>query len=392
MEKLFAKPFVKALSGHADGVYAMAKDPHNLSRLASCSADGELRIWNISNGETVWKTRGHAGFVRSVCFSPLDGRLISAGDDKMIRVWNWQRECDQPSITFKGKNSFGGVSHHRSKNVFASCSSVIDIWDEQRSEPVSTFSWGADTINTVAFNQTEVSVLASTGTDRTITLYDVRFQAPLSKNVLAMKSNAVAWNPMEAFNFTVANEDHNCYTFDMRKMDKALNIFKDHVSAVLDVDYSPTGHEIVTGSYDKTMRIFPVNQGHSRDIYHTSRMQHLFCVKYSMDAQYVFGGSDDGNIRLWKSNAAKKIGPVAPRQRNAAEYVDSLKERFKHMPEVKRISRHRHVPKVIKTTQEKKRIMLDSRNRKQERRVAHVKPGTFVKKPQRKSAVVAVQE
>ncbi len=47
-----------------------------------------------------------------------------------------------------------------------------------------------------------------------------------------MKSNAIAWNPMEAFNFTVANEDHNCYTFDMRNLDIALNVHKDHVSAV----------------------------------------------------------------------------------------------------------------------------------------------------------------
>ena len=33
---------------------------------------------------------------------------------------------------------------------------------------------------------------------------------------------------------------------------------------MLDVDYSPTGREFVSGSYDKTVRIFPVNRGHSR--------------------------------------------------------------------------------------------------------------------------------
>lgn len=32
------------------------------------------------------------------------------------------------------------------------------------------------------------------------------------------KNNAIAWNPMEAFNFTVANEDCNLYTYDMRKL------------------------------------------------------------------------------------------------------------------------------------------------------------------------------
>ena len=37
---------------------------------------------------------------------------------------------------------------------------------------------------------------------------------------------------MEAFNFTVANEDHNLYTFDMRKLNIALNVHVDHVGAV----------------------------------------------------------------------------------------------------------------------------------------------------------------
>lgn len=40
------------------------------------------------------------------------------------------------------------------------------------------------------------------------------------------RSNAVAWNPMEAFNFTVANEDCNLYTYDMRKLATASCLHK----------------------------------------------------------------------------------------------------------------------------------------------------------------------
>lgn len=47
-----------------------------------------------------------------------------------------------------------------------------------------------------------------------------------------MNTNAIAWNPMEAFNFTIGNEDHNCYTYDMRKLSIALNVHTDHVGAV----------------------------------------------------------------------------------------------------------------------------------------------------------------
>lgn len=50
--------------------------------------------------------------------------------------------------------------------------------------------------------------------------------------LLQTRCNALAWNPREAFNFTVANEDCNCYTYDMRKMKSALCVHKDHVSAV----------------------------------------------------------------------------------------------------------------------------------------------------------------
>ena len=35
------------------------------------------------------------------------------------------------------------------------------------------------------------------------------------------RSNAVAWNPMEAFNFVSASEDCNLYSYDMRKLGTA---------------------------------------------------------------------------------------------------------------------------------------------------------------------------
>ena len=110
----------------------------------------------------------------------------------------------------------------------------------------------------------QTHILASTTSDRGIVLYDMRGSAPLRKVVMAMRSNTVAWNPIEAFVFTAANEDSNLYSYDMRKLDHPVCVHMDHVSAVLDVDYAPTGQEFVSGSFDKTIRIFPRDGGHSR--------------------------------------------------------------------------------------------------------------------------------
>lgn len=79
---------------------------------------------------------------------------------------------------------------------------------------------------------------------------------------------------------------------------------QDFVSAVMDVDYSPTGREFVAGGYDRSVRIFAHNGGHSREVYHTKRMQRVFAVRFSGDASYVFSGSDDMNLRVWK------VGPI----------------------------------------------------------------------------------
>ncbi|KAJ1548313.1 hypothetical protein HK405_003707, partial [Cladochytrium tenue] len=82
----------------------------------------------------------------------------------------------------------------------------------------------------------------------------------------------------------------------------------------MDVDYSPTGQEFVTGGYDRSMRIFRVGASLSesgtdpRDL--TGRMQRIFCVRYSMNADFVLPASDDGNIRLWKAGATAKLGVV----------------------------------------------------------------------------------
>lgn len=68
----------------------------------------------------------------------------------------------------------------------------------------------------------------------------------------------------------------------------------------MDVDFSPTGREFVAGSYDRSIRIFRYNGGHSHEVYTTKRMQRVFAVRFTGDATYVLSGSDDFNLRVWK--------------------------------------------------------------------------------------------
>lgn len=206
--------------------------------------------------------------------------------------------------------------------------------------------------------------------------------------LLSCRAPQIEWNPREPLNFVVANEDHNLYTFDMRNLDKALMIHKDHVAAVMDVAFSPTGREFVSASYDRTIRIFKVTGGHSREVYHTRRMGRVFCINVSQDARFILSGSDDMNIRLWKMEASKAVGKQASRMERKQQYTETLKKRYQHMPEVKRIVKHRHLPKVIKKQQQIRHIQAESQRRKYENRKRHSKPGAVEEEPERKRAVI----
>jgi WD repeat and SOF domain-containing protein 1 len=141
-------------------------------------------------------------------------------------------------------------------------------------------------------------------------------------------------------------------------------IHKDHVNAILDIDFAPTGREFVSASFDKTIRIFPYNDGRSREIYHTKRMQQVNSIIYSMDNRYIVSGSEDTNIRLWKAKAADSLKPLLPREKESLAYSEKLKKKYKHNTEIKRILRHKHLPALIHKKKRMFHHMRESKHKK----------------------------
>ncbi|KDD74429.1 hypothetical protein H632_c1321p1 [Helicosporidium sp. ATCC 50920] len=271
--------------------------------------------------------------------------------------------------------------------MFASAGVAVEVWDHERSHSVQSMPWGSDGITSVRFNPAETELLAASTSDRGVALYDLRTGTALRKLVMQTKANRVSWNPQMPFTFVVANDDACLYTYDMRRLSAAKCVHEDFVSAVTDVDFSPTGREFVAGGYDRTLRIFAVDGGHSRDVYHTKRQQRVAAVAFSGDGSYVFSGSDDMNLRVWKAEASAPQGIVMPRERRHLDYAAALVERHKHLPEVRRIHRARHLPKAVLRAQQLRRVQIDAEAKKTRNRVAQ--SGGKKPKPARQRKVVA---
>ena len=236
MDRMFAKPFVGALGGHQDGVYTLGKDPRRVSVVAGGGGDGEVIVHSLTMRRPLLKLpQAHKGMVGGVCWTSdtRDGRrgLVTCGKlDGTVKIWKSkaftpglqddgfdgsefadgagssgfldsagavgeagfdeeggglaldEKKRDlvgkdlEPIMTYTSKNGFNSIDHHRDDPVFATASNTVQIWDETRSAPLSTLQFGGslETVTGVRFNQSETSVLASVGGDRTLCLYDVR--------------------------------------------------------------------------------------------------------------------------------------------------------------------------------------------------------------------------
>jgi WD40 repeat protein len=80
---------VRVSGGHGKAVFRIAchADPKT-PLIATCSADGTVRLWNPLNGAAVRTLTGHTDWVYAVAFSP-DGKQVAAGSwNGEVRVWD----------------------------------------------------------------------------------------------------------------------------------------------------------------------------------------------------------------------------------------------------------------------------------------------------------------
>ena len=396
MDRMFAKPFVAALDGHADSVDIIARSRSLLAPIFTGSADGVVNFWDLPGKRCVASMKAHDGFVRGLVVSNDDRVVYSVGSDKRLRAWKLSpdtfivRDDQEEDIlqsaaaedqgllikSIEGSSAFTSIDHSwdKSGHVATTCGHTVDVWNVFRSNsPLQSYQWGEEGLLSCRYNPSEVNLLATTMADNSIGLFDTRSSSGIQKIFLKNRSNAVAWNPRDPFIFAVANDDGNIYQMDMRKIGiKATPIVRmhtGHVQGVTDVDFNPLGTELVSGGYDKTVRIFDLHAQKSREIFHTKRMQRVLAVKFSGDGRFVLSGSEDTNLRIWKAQANAKLGVVDGREARAIEYRNRLKEKYDKVDEVGKMLHHRHVPKWIKNEGKRRADHFESKKIAEENRV-----------------------
>jgi len=119
----------RRFNGHTDTVRCVALSADK-TRLITGGNDRTVRLWDFASGKEIRSFEGHSGFVRGVDFSPDANRIISCSEDRTIRIWD-ANTGEQLSQLDGHQNRVIGVSFLSDSNqaISASFDGTVRIWD-----------------------------------------------------------------------------------------------------------------------------------------------------------------------------------------------------------------------------------------------------------------------
>jgi WD40 repeat protein len=77
----------QVLRGHTDYVFAAAFHPDG-KRLASAGRDQAILLWDLARGDEVARLPGHTSYIWSLAWSPDGKTLVSGSGDFTVRLWD----------------------------------------------------------------------------------------------------------------------------------------------------------------------------------------------------------------------------------------------------------------------------------------------------------------
>ncbi|KAI3402546.2 hypothetical protein KGF56_004638 [Candida oxycetoniae] len=124
------------LEGHDKGVNFAAFHP-TLPLIVSAGDDRLVKLWRMSDTKA-WEVdtcRGHTGNVLSAIFHPHQDMILSVSDDKTIRVWDLNKRV--PIKQFRREHDrFWLIASHPTINLFAAChDSGVMVFKLERERP-----------------------------------------------------------------------------------------------------------------------------------------------------------------------------------------------------------------------------------------------------------------
>ena len=291
----------------ASRVFALAVSPDG-HRIVSAGDDKTVRLWDADTGQPVGQPlTGHTDELRSVAFSPDGHRIVSGSRDKTLRLWDagTGKPIGQPLTGHSNAVYSVAFSPDGHRIASGSADTTVRLWDPDTGKPIGEPLTGhTDTVYSVAFSP-DGRRIASGSADTTVSLWDADTGNPVSEPLTGHQDvvNGVVFSP-DGTRIISGSSDR---TVRVWGVDVGRPI-TGHADGVWSVAFSPDGRRVVSGSVDKTLRVWDADTGHPVGPPLIGHMEAVDSVAVSPDGHRIASGSADKTVRLWDADTGKPIG------------------------------------------------------------------------------------
>jgi WD40 repeat protein/serine/threonine protein kinase len=285
---------LRTFTGHGDVVYSVAFAPDG-TQIVSGSADKTLRLWEVATGQCLRMFTGHTDTVLSVAFA-RDGRHIASGShDKTARLWEvTSGRCLRTSGTYNDPVTAVAFSPDGTHNLFGSSCRlelrrVLGRTNYQSNLQLAQPEPLADVLsgpNRRAALLAEAETFTASGRiDEALRVFAALEALPGQQRdprIVERRRWLGVYSRRGALRSTWQ-----------------LRLLAGHTEEVTSVAFSPDGKLALSGSWDKTLRLWDRASGHCYRMFegHTEPVR---SVAMSWDCRLAASGSMDRTVRLWE--------------------------------------------------------------------------------------------
>jgi len=238
------------------------------------SSDRRAKIWNVGTGLAEQQLPSeHAGAISAARFSPAnDNLLLTAGEEGTARLWDWPsrkvlRTLEHLPPGDQRAPLAADFSPDGTKIITAGADGFVRLWNAADGAAIT--SWQADApIVAVAFDPAGTRVLAGLASG-SATVFDAATGTPLVRYAGHTDAvSAVAFSPSGRRAIT-GSRDRLVKIWDASPIEfgdpggnapaagKELLTLRYHEQAVTAVGFSPDGRSVLSGSMDGTAIVWP---------------------------------------------------------------------------------------------------------------------------------------
>ncbi|CAG8484158.1 7135_t:CDS:10 [Paraglomus brasilianum] len=247
----------------------------------------------------------HEDAIYSVKFSPIGNVLVTGSLDTQVKIWDAEtgelkHELDDHSLGILS------VDVHPDGDLAASTSidSTIRIWDlSDGSLKIWTGQYSPDGKYYVTANPFGKVSLRKTEDYEVYTEYDTK-ETENRKNF----PMCLRFSPNGKY-IAVSTENALIHVLDT-ETGKKVHEFTGHAGCIRSVDFSNDSSLLISGSDDKTMNIYDVNQGNR-----IAKLKHedwvVSVAASHKESGFVATGGCEGHIKLWDLGARASVCTLA---------------------------------------------------------------------------------